>query len=76
MGSRSINNYGGRGYYLFARDLWFRHSLLNQGFDTREINLDEEKLTDDISVLVISDLKEGSFGEGVGQRERFCRSWW
>ena len=57
-GSRSINNYGGRGYYLFARDLWFRHSLLNQGFDTREINLDEEKLTDDISVLVISDLKE------------------
>lgn len=57
-GSRSINNYGGRGYYLFARDLWFRHSLLNKGFDTREINLDEEKLTDDISVLVISDLRE------------------
>ncbi len=31
---------------------------MNQGFDTREINLDEEKLTGDISVLVISDLKE------------------
>ena len=57
-GSRSINNYGGRGFYLFAKDLWFRHSLLNQGFDTREIDLDREKVTDDISVLVISDLKD------------------
>ncbi len=57
-GSRSINNYGGRGFYLFAKDLWFRHSLLNQGFDTREIDLDKEKVTDDISVLVISDLRE------------------
>ena len=74
-GSRSINNYGGRGYYLFARDLWFRHSLLNQGFDTREINLDEEKLTDDISACDFR-FKGSSFGEGVGQRERFCRSWW
>lgn len=27
-GSRSINNYGGRGFYLFAKDLWFRYSLL------------------------------------------------
>ena len=43
---------------MFAKDLWFRHSLLNQGFDTREIDLDREKVTDDISVLVISDLKD------------------
>ena len=57
-GSRSINNYGGRGFYLFAKDLWFRYSLLNQGFDTREIDLDHEKVSDDISVLVISDLRE------------------
>lgn len=57
-GSRSINNYGGRDFYLFAKDLWFRNSLLNQGFDTREIDLDNEKVSDDISVLVISDLRE------------------
>lgn len=57
-GSRDINNYGGRGFYLFARDQWFRHSLLNQGFNTREIDLDNEKVGDDISVLVISDLRE------------------
>lgn len=73
-GSRSINNYGGRGYYLFARDLWFRHSLLNQGFDTREIDLDEEKLTDDISVLVISDLKEALSEKALANVKDFVNS--
>lgn len=57
-GARRITNYGGRGFYLFAKDQWFRYSLLNQGFDTKEIDLDREKITDDISVLVISDLRE------------------
>ncbi len=57
-GSRSITNYGGRGYYFTASDLWFRHALLNQGFDTKEINLDKENLDESISILVISDLRE------------------
>lgn len=57
-GAREIGNYGGRGFYLIAKDLWFRHSLLNQGFDTREINLDREDMADDITVLVISDLRD------------------
>lgn len=70
-GSRSINNYGGRGFYLFAKDLWFRHSLLNQGFDTREIDLDQEKVTDDISVLVISDLRDSLSGKAMANVKDF-----
>ena len=57
-GSREIDNYGGRGYYLFAKDKWFRQSLLNNGFDTKTIDLDQDPLDDSIDILVISDLRE------------------
>ncbi len=57
-GSREIDNYGGRGFYLFGHDKWFRQSLLNSGFNTRTIDLDKEEITSDIDVLVISDLRE------------------
>ncbi len=57
-GSREIDNYGGRGFYLFGHDKWFRQSLLNSGFNTRTIDLDKEDVASDIDVLVISDLRE------------------
>lgn len=57
-GSREIDNYGGRGYYLFAKDRGFRQSIINNGFDTRNVNLDLESLDSTIDILVISDLRE------------------
>lgn len=57
-GSRELDNYGGRGFYLFGKDQWFRQSLLNNGFDTRVIDLDSEAIDTTIDVLVISDLRE------------------
>lgn len=57
-GSRDIKNYGGRGFFSFASDKWFRSSLLNQGFDTKEVDLDAEEISEDIKVLVISDLRQ------------------
>lgn len=57
-GSRDITNYGGRGFYLFASDKYFRSSLPNQGFDIKEVNLDTEDITEDINIFVISDLRE------------------
>ncbi|WP_292266944.1 Gldg family protein [Butyricimonas sp.] len=57
-GSREMDNYGGRGFYLFAKDKWFRQSLLNNGFDTKTIDLDKDEIDDSIQVLVISDLRE------------------
>lgn len=57
-GARDVKNYGGRGFYLFATDKWFRQSLLNQGFDTEEVDLDSEDISDKVNVLVISDLRQ------------------
>ena len=57
-GSREMDNYGGRGFYLFAKDKWFRQSLLNNGFDTKTVDLDKDEIDDSIQVLVISDLRE------------------
>lgn len=57
-GSREIDNYGGRGFYLFAEDKWFRQALMNNGFDIRTVDLDGEEIDSSIDVLVISDLRE------------------
>lgn len=57
-GSREMDNYGGRGYYLFAQDKWFRQALVNNGFDTESIDLDKEPLDESVDVLVISDLRD------------------
>lgn len=54
---RAIDNYGDRGFYLFAHDKWFRNSLLNHGFETKKVDLEGGDLTD-IDVLVLSDLKD------------------
>lgn len=56
-GSRDISNYGDRGYYLFAYDKYFRQSLLNQGFDTKNVDLDRDNLAG-VDILVISDLRD------------------
>lgn len=70
-GCRPITNYEARGFYLFAKDKWFRHSLLNQGFDTREIDLDKEKLTEEISILVVSELKEALSEVALGNIRQY-----
>lgn len=57
-GSREIDNYGGKGYYLFAKNQGFRQSIVNNGFDTRSIDLDRDTLDNTIDILVISDLWE------------------
>lgn len=56
-GSRDITNHGDRGYRTFASDKNFRESLVNHGFDTKTVNLDNDSL-DDIDILVISDLRD------------------
>lgn len=54
-GERDINQVGDRGYN-FA---WFkaaRYSLINQGFDIAEVNLDAE-IPEDINILVIAEIR-------------------
>ena len=66
-GSREIDNYGGRGYYLFAQDKWFRQALMNNGFDTRTIDLDKESLDGSVDVLVTSDLRDSLSGVAMAK---------
>ncbi|MBC5622845.1 Gldg family protein [Butyricimonas hominis] len=55
-GERSITRNKNRDYSLFAYGRYFRHSLLNQGFDVVESELEPEKDNlQDIDILVIAD---------------------
>lgn len=55
-GERDVFREGDRDYARFATDKWFRQSLINQGFETKEITLDRE-VPDSISILVIADMR-------------------
>jgi ABC-2 type transport system permease protein len=55
-GEREMNNEGDRGYFRFARDKPFRFSLINQGFDCAEIQLNVEVPTH-MNILVIADMR-------------------
>ena len=48
-------NLADKGYFTFASSYTFRHALVNQGFDVEEVNIVEEDIPDDISILLIAD---------------------
>lgn len=53
---RSIDNFGVRGYGLFAREVTFRYSLINEGFRVEKLSL-EQPVDPEIDILVISDVR-------------------
>ncbi|MFA5848282.1 MAG: Gldg family protein [Bacteroidales bacterium] len=55
-GERECIKAGDRDYSLFAQERTFRYSLINQGFDYAEVNLDNE-VPETINILVIADVK-------------------
>ena len=70
-GERSISNIGDKGYFSFAESKTFRHALINQGFDVREVSIDGGGVPEDISILMIADPKEPfEKGEKVQQGNR------
>lgn len=56
-GERNINSIGDRYYYNFARSIYFRYSLINQGFDVTDIGMDENGIPDDVDILVVADMR-------------------
>ena len=56
-GERDCIKQGDRDYNRFAQDKVFRYSLINQGFDFRQVTLDKP-VPEDISILVIADVRE------------------
>lgn len=55
-GERGYNDYSEKGYAAFAQNPTYRNSLINQGFQVRELTLDQP-VPEDVDVLVLSDLK-------------------
>lgn len=57
-GERDIVKTGDRNYSLYANDITFRYSLINNGFECEEISLSgSKKIPDEIDILVIADLR-------------------
>jgi len=55
-GERECVKAGDRDYSIFAQERTFRYSLINQGFDYTEVNLDNE-VPETVNILVIADVK-------------------
>lgn len=55
-GERNNRNVGDRDYNSFAFDKKFRHSLINQGFDVADVNLNQE-VPEDIRIMVIAEMR-------------------
>lgn len=65
--AREIHKTGDRDYNQFAENQYFRHSLINQGFDVVALSLGEQEVPEDIDILVVADMKT-PFGEVATER--------
>lgn len=52
---RDISKSGDRDYNHFAQSLYFRHSLVNQGFEVETLSLEEKDVPENIDILVIAE---------------------
>ena len=50
-GERSVNSGGDGFYYTFARSIYFRHSLINQGFDAMTLSIKDKDIPEDVNIL-------------------------
>ena len=55
-GERDCDDFGEKGYGIFATNRTFRYALINQGFQIRKVSL-EQSIPTDVDILVISDMK-------------------
>ncbi|MBS7197488.1 MAG: Gldg family protein [Bacteroidales bacterium] len=56
QGERSSRQNGDREYSVFTQDKTFRYSLINQGFDFKNVTLDKT-IPEDIDILMIAEMK-------------------
>ncbi|WP_303180226.1 Gldg family protein [uncultured Butyricimonas sp.] len=70
-GERNVNSAGDRYYYTFARSIYFRHSLINQGFDATELSIKDSDIPEDINILVIADMRSPLSEEEMTRLEHY-----
>ncbi|MDD3039996.1 Gldg family protein [Bacteroides sp.] len=74
-GERDIYKGGERDYSAFAKNLTFRHSLINQGFSVTTLDLKADSAATDIpeniDIIVIADVREEYTPEEIAKVQRF-----
>lgn len=70
-GERNVNSSGDRYYYTFARSIYFRQSLINQGFDATELSIKDKDIPEDINILVIADMRSPLSEEEMARLEHY-----
>ncbi|WP_270595478.1 MULTISPECIES: Gldg family protein [Butyricimonas] len=70
-GERNVNSAGERFYYTFARSIYFRQSLINQGFDATELTIKDQDIPEDINILVIADMRTPLSPEEMQRLEHY-----
>lgn len=56
-GERSIRRTGDRDYSIFATAGQFRNSMVNQGFDVVEVDLQKDTIPSDVNILMLADVR-------------------
>ncbi len=73
-GERDMDNVGDRDYYSFAKDIYFRYALVNNGFDVESYRLSaNEEIPEHINILVIADLREPLTGEELEKIDKYIQ---
>ena len=70
-GERSVNSAGDRYYYTFAKSIYFRQSLISQGFDATELSIKDQDIPEDVNILVIADMRSPLNDEDMTKLEKY-----
>ncbi|WP_303179586.1 Gldg family protein [uncultured Butyricimonas sp.] len=58
-GERDIDRKGDRGYYVISQDITYREALINNGFDSYKLFLnDGQKIPENTGILIIADVRQ------------------
>ncbi len=68
---RSMDKAGDKDYKMAARELTFRYSLINQGFDVIDLSLPDSSIPKDISAVVLADPKTAFSPEELDKLSRY-----
>jgi ABC-2 type transport system permease protein len=68
---RSLDKTGDRNYQMIINDRTARQSLINQGFDAENIDINSQAIPDDIKVLVLADPTIPLTGEALQKINKY-----
>jgi len=72
QGERDIKKAGDRDYSIFAENLYFRHSLVNQGFDVHIVDLNlYAQIPPEITILVIAECRTPLSAQAMGKIDHY-----